>query len=169
LRPYSASGSTAAATFAGSGPRRRRPHHQRLALAPAEREAHEQGRVLQLDVVLLAGLLVLRERGAAAGTPLRCVVALVQPALLLDRLEEPPDVLDVRVAEGVVVVAPVHPHPEALRLRGLDPGELRDEVTAVARERRARPYSSISRFELKPSAFSTCTSTWRPCESKPFW
>ncbi len=41
-----------------------------------------------------------------------------------------------------------------------------------SRQRRANsaiPYSSISRFEFSPRPFSTCTSTWRPCESKPFW
>src|SRR5262249_49273508 len=49
-------------------------------------------------------------------------------------LEEPPDVLDVRVAEREVVVAPVHPlaeAPAAVRqlLRGLD-----DDVAAARRE-----------------------------------
>ncbi len=115
-------------------PRRRRPDDQRLALAPAKREADEERRMLDLCVVLVARLLVFRERGAAARAPLRCVVALVQPTLLLDGLEEAPDVRDVRVAEREVVVAPVHPHPEPLRLRRLDAGELRDEVAAVARE-----------------------------------
>jgi hypothetical protein len=41
-----------------------------------------------------------------------------------------------------------------------------------SRQRRANsssPYSSISRFESRPSCFSTCTSTCSPCESKPFW
>ncbi len=40
-------------------PRRRRPHDERLAVAAGEREAHEERRVLHLDVVLLARLLVL--------------------------------------------------------------------------------------------------------------
>src|SRR5829696_9552041 len=74
-------------------PGRRRPDDQRLTLAlAAQRKAHVQGRVLELDVVLLARLLVLRERGAAAGTPLRRAVPLVQPAALVDVRKEPPDV-----------------------------------------------------------------------------
>src|SRR5215471_1042727 len=39
----------------------------------------------------------------------------VEPATLVDELQEPPDVLDVRVAEGEVVVPPVHPLAEADR------------------------------------------------------
>ena len=104
-------------------PRRRRPDDERLALTLAEREADEERRVLHLDVVLLARLLVLRERGAAARAPLGRAVPLVQPAAAVDLLQEAPDVLDVRVAERVVVVVPVHPHPEPLRLLGLHLGE----------------------------------------------
>jgi hypothetical protein len=33
----------------------------------------------------------------------------------------------------------------------------------------AMPYSSISRFELSPSDFSTSTSTQSPWQSNPFW
>ncbi len=32
----------------------------------------------------------------------------------------------------------------------------------------SRPYASISRLELRPSAFSTSTSTQRPWQSNPF-
>src|SRR5207302_896383 len=109
-------------------PRRRRPDHERLAFASLERETHEQGRVLELRVVLVAGLLVLRERGPAARAPLRRTVALVEPLAAMALLQEPPDVLDVRVRESEVVVAPVHPLAEALELRGLDRGVLGDEV-----------------------------------------
>ena len=59
----------------------------------------------------------------------------VEPVTLLDDLQHPPDVLDVRVAEGEVVLAPVHPLAEALRplpqlLRVADDGlaALRGEV-----------------------------------------
>ena len=38
-----------------------------------------------------------------------------------------------------------------------------------ARAKRSSPYSSISRLEFSPSAFSTSTSTHRPWQSKPFW
>src|SRR5204863_2775367 len=97
-------------------------------------EADEERRMLELLVVLLASLLVLRKRRAAPRTPLRRAVPLVQPAARLHLLEEAPDVLDVRVGEGEVVVAPVHPHAKPLRLLGLDAGELRDEVAAITGE-----------------------------------
>src|SRR5579859_4265864 len=42
-------------------------------------------------------------------------MAEVEPAPLVDELQEAPDVLDVRVREGRVVVAPVHPLAEADR------------------------------------------------------
>ena len=49
--------------------------------------------------------------------------------------EHPPDVLDVRVAEREVVVAPVHPHAEALRsLRQSSLGRPDDDVAALAGE-----------------------------------
>ena len=111
-------------------PRRRRPDDERLALALEQREAHEERRVLELDVVLLARLLVLRQRRAAARAPLRRAVPLVQPAAAVHLLEEHPDVLDVRVGERVVVVVPVHPLAEPLRLLGLHLGEARDALLA---------------------------------------
>src|SRR6185312_4952139 len=101
-----------------------------------EREAHEERRVLQLDVVLLARLLVLRQRRPAARAPLRRAVALVQPAAVVDFFQERPDVLDVRVAEGVVVVVPVHPLPKADELLRLHLAEVSDAVAAAARELR---------------------------------
>ena len=52
----------------------------------------------------------------------------------MQRLQEPPDVLDVRVAEGVVVVAPVHPLPEPDRLFRDDARGFRDQLTAAAGE-----------------------------------
>ena len=115
-------------------PRRRRPDHQRLALAVDEREAHVERRVLELAVVLLTGLLVLGERGAAARAPLGRAVALVEPLARVALLQEAPDVLDVRVREGEVVVAPVHPHAEALRLLGHHADVARDALLAALRE-----------------------------------
>src|SRR6266498_5016310 len=112
-------------------PRRRRPDHQRLALAPLEREANEERGVLHLPVVLLARLLVLGERGAAARAPLGRAVAHVEPAPLVALLEEAPDVLDVRVREGEVVVAPVHPLAEPLGLLGHDADVLGDALLAA--------------------------------------
>ena len=52
----------------------------------------------------------------------------------MDFLQERPDVLDVRVAEGVVVVVPVHPLPEPDELLRHDLAEVRDAVAAAARE-----------------------------------
>src|SRR5262249_30341275 len=51
-------------------------------------------------------------------------------------LEEAPDVLDVRVGEGVVVVVPVHPHAEAPTLVGDDLGVLRHALLAAFGELR---------------------------------
>src|SRR5205814_110176 len=62
----------------GQRPRRRRPDHERL-VAVAQREADIERRVLELGVVLVARLLVLRERGPAARAPLRRPMALVEP------------------------------------------------------------------------------------------
>ena len=50
-------------------------------------------------------------------------------------LEEVPDVLDVGVGEGVVVVVPVHPHAEPHRLLGDHLGELGDALAARLGER----------------------------------
>ena len=46
------------------------------------------------------------------------------------------------------------------------------DQTTTSRHLRANsssPYSSISRFELRPSSRSTPTSIQRPWQSKPFW
>src|SRR5215213_9238237 len=90
--------------------------------------------MLELLVVLLAGLLVLRQGGPTPRAPLRRPVPAVEPAAALNLLEEAPDVLDVRVAERVVRVVPVHPHPEPLRLFRLNSGEVRDALLAALRE-----------------------------------
>src|SRR5439155_2486328 len=83
-----------------------------------------------------AGLreLVLGERGAAPGAPLRGPVAHVQPAALMDELEELPDVLDVRVAEREVVVAPVHPLTKPDRAAGQGIRGLDDNLATASRE-----------------------------------
>ena len=96
-------------------PRRRRPDDERLAGLVEEREADEQGRVDPILVHAALRELVLRDRRAAARAPLRRTVPLVQEAALEHELEEPPDVLDVRVGEREVVVPPVHPLAEPLR------------------------------------------------------
>ena len=49
-------------------------------------------------------------------------------------LQEPPDVLDVRVAEGEVVAAPVHPLAEPDRAAGDLRRRLDDDLAAAARE-----------------------------------
>jgi hypothetical protein len=58
-------------------------------------------------------------------------VAFVEPAPLVDGLQEPPDVFDVRVREGVVVVVPVHPHAEPARLLGDHVAVLRHPLLAA--------------------------------------
>ena len=93
-------------------PRRRRPHHQILAVAAVQRQAHVQRRVGQI----LVGVdqLVLAERRAAAGAPRHRAVAAVEPPALVTALEEGPDVADVRVGHRVVRPVPVHPLAEPL-------------------------------------------------------
>src|SRR5207253_6946511 len=118
----------------GQRPGRRRPDHQRLAVTALQREAHVQRRVLELDVVLLARLLVLRERSSAARTPLSRAVAFVEPAAAVRLGEEAPDVLDVRVGEREVVVAPVHPLAESLRLLDHHADEAGDALLAARGE-----------------------------------
>ena len=78
--------------------------------------------------------LVLRERRAAARAPLGRAVAEVEPAPLVHDLQEPPDVLDVRVGEREVVVAPVHPLAEADRAARQLAGRPDDDLAARARE-----------------------------------
>ncbi len=75
-----------------------------------------------------------RDRRAAARAPLGRAMPLHEPAAIVDELQEAPDVLDVRVREREVVVAPVHPLAEPdravrqlLRVAG-------DDVTALAGE-----------------------------------
>src|SRR5439155_9128529 len=85
-------------------------------------------------LVLAREQLVLGDGGAAAGAPDRGAVPLVEPASLVRDLEEAPDVLDVRVREGVVVVVPVHPHAEPLRLLGDHLGEAGDPLLAARGE-----------------------------------
>ena len=95
-------------------PRRRRPDDEVLVRAVEQREADEEGRVGTLLVDAGLRQLMLRERRPASWTPLRRAVTEVQPTSLVDDLEEPPDVFVVGVAEGEVVVPPVHPLAEAL-------------------------------------------------------
>src|SRR6185312_692941 len=102
---------------------------QRLALASLDREADVERGMRELFVGV--DQLVLRERGPAARAPLDGAMSLVQPTARMTFLEEAPDVLDVRVGEGVVVVAPVHPHAEPAALVGDDLGELRDPLLAA--------------------------------------
>ena len=115
-------------------PRRRRPDHERLAGTLREREADEERRVLPILVDARLRELVLGERGAATRAPLRRAMAHREPAPLVDDLEEAPDVLDVRVAEGEVVVPPVHPLTEPLRAARQLLRVGRDDLAAAARE-----------------------------------
>ena len=119
MRPYSASGRTAAATFAGSvhGVVVQTTSDSPSASASGKRDVER--RVVEL-LVLAGEDLVLGDRRAAARAPLRRPMPCVEPAALVDDLEEAPDVLDVRVGEGVVVVVPVHPPAEAHGLLGDD-------------------------------------------------
>src|SRR6266536_3860514 len=77
---------------------------------------------------------MLGERRAAARAPLGRAVAEVDPAALVHVREELPDVLDVGVAEGVVVVAPVHPLAETDAAPFQVLGRPDDDLAALAGE-----------------------------------
>ena len=118
----------------GQRPRSRRPDHDVLSVSVEQREANEEGRVGAILVDTGLRELVLGERRAAARAPLGRAVAHVQPAALMDDREELPDVLDVRVAEGEVVAAPVHPLAEPLAAARQRCGRADDDVAAFPRE-----------------------------------
>ena len=118
----------------GERPRRRRPDHEGLAGAVEEREADGERRVGPVLVDARLRQLVLREGRAAAGAPLGRPVTHVDAAPLVHEPQEPPDVLDVRVAEGEVVGAPVHPLAKPDRALGQLPGRPDDLRAAPARE-----------------------------------
>ena len=117
----------------GQRPGRRRPDHERLVLAALQREAHVERGVLEL-LVLAREELVLGDRGPAARAPLGRAMALVEPAALVHGLQEPPDVVDVRVGERVVVVVPVHPAAEPAVLVGDHLGVVSDALLAALGE-----------------------------------
>src|SRR6185312_12523088 len=118
----------------GQCPGRRRPDHERLVRPLGQRKPDEQRGVAPLLVDTRLGQLVLRERRPAARAPLRRAVAEIEPAPLVDKLQEPPDVLDVRVAEREVVVAPVHPLAQPDRALGERLRRADDDVPAAPRE-----------------------------------
>ena len=66
-----------------------------------------------------------------------------EPALLVDELEELPDVLDVRVGEREVVVAPVHPLAEADRAFGQVAGRVDDDLAATTCELRQAEFLDL--------------------------
>ena len=86
------------------------------------------------DVAVRVDQLVLGKGRAAARAPDHRTVALIEPAALVDVLQKTPDVADVRVREGVVVVVPVHPLAEPDRLTGLHLRELGDPFATTAGE-----------------------------------
>ena len=115
-------------------PRRRRPDDERLARPLEERETNEERGVAPVLIHARLRELVLRERCPAARTPLGRAVTKVEPAALVHEPQEAPDVFDVRVAEGEVVVAPVHPLAEADRAFGQRLGGLDDHLSAASGE-----------------------------------
>ena len=137
--PYSASGLTAAATFAGSvqGVVVQTTSDSPGRSSSGKRTKSDGIAPLLVDAALRQ--LVLRDRRAAARAPLRRAVTEVEPAALVHELEEPPDVLDVRVAEREVVTSPVHPLTEADRPVGQRSRRpARPPRGIAARTRRAR-------------------------------
>ena len=167
-RPYSLSGCTATATLAGSvhgvvvqmtsdSPSRSAAGSERRVTGRRDPDRRRPGSARAARAM--------SQTGAPFGRP----VTFDQHASRVHELEELPDVFDVRIAEGEVVVAPVHPLPEALRAA-------RERGRRTKRRRRGTPgrtpralYSSISGLEFSPSARSTPTSIQSPWQSKPFW
>ena len=124
---------------------------RRRSIRPRGRAAGSGRRGKVEPILVVAVQLVGRDRGAAARAPLGRAVAHDEPAAIVDDPQEAPDVLDVRVGEREVVLAPVHPLAEPDRALG----QRADDLTTTSRQRRAnsaRPNSSISRFELSPSS-----------------
>ena len=113
-------------------PRRGRPDDQCLAVPILERKANEERRIGLVEVV--PGELVLGDGRSAPWAPLRRAVPTYEPTPLVYDSQKPPDVLDVRVREREVVVPPVHPHTETLRLLGDRLGRPGDLLAAAARE-----------------------------------
>ena len=97
-------------------PGRRRPDQQRLvclaSLLVEQREPDVDGRVL--DVPVAQRHLVRGERGSAAGAVGHDLVALVEPLVVPEPAQRPPDRLDVVVVEGDVGVVEVDPEADPL-------------------------------------------------------
>ena len=105
-------------------PRRRRPDQQHVAVAqraggPRDREAHVDGRVL--DVLVALRDLVRGQRGAVARAVGDDLVALVEQVALPHRLQRPPDRLDVGGVERAVGVLEVDPEADPLGQRASSP------------------------------------------------
>ena len=111
-------------------PRRRRPDDDRLSRSIEKPEPDEERWVDTIDIAAMK--LVCGDRRAAARAPLGRTMALEEPAFPVDDREELPDVLDVRVREREVVVAPVHPLAESDRPLGQVGRRLDDDVAAAA-------------------------------------
>ncbi len=118
-------------------PGRRRPGEQLVALAqragrPRDREAHVDGRVL--DVLVALRDLVRGERRAAARAVGDDLVALVEQVAVPHRLERPPDRLDVARVERVVRVVHVDPVADPLGQRAPVGQVLEHRLAALAVE-----------------------------------
>ena len=133
--------------------------------AGGQREADVDRRVDDRLVALRQ--LVVGQAGAAARAVRRDAVVLDQQALVEDLLERPPDGLDVlRVHRpvGVVQVDPVA-HPLGQLVERVDVCAVTDSRHLALNS--AMPYASMSCLPVKPSSFSTASSTGRPWQSQP--
>ncbi|KAF5028872.1 hypothetical protein DSECCO2_654500 [anaerobic digester metagenome] len=101
----------------GQSPGRRRPYHEILVLASAERELDEY-RGIGLVPVLHLGV---GDRRLAPGAPVHDPVAALKEPALIRTLERPPGGLDIVFLDGLVGVIKVEPDAETPELVAHDP------------------------------------------------
>ena len=148
-------------------PGRRRPD-QEVGAGPGtvgEREADVDRGV---DVVLVPeGDLVVGQRRLVARAVRGDAVVLDQQALVEDGLERPPDALDVARGHRQVGLVEVHPVAHALGHRGERRDVAQRRLLAGGVELRDAVLSRCRPCSVKPSSFSTASSTGRPWQSQP--
>ena len=136
-------------------------------LAGLELEPDREGRVLALAVGVVEAGLEVRQRRLALPAVGEHPHALVEQALVVERLEGPHDRLHVRQVHRLVVVDHVDPAGLAGRRT---PSQASAVVPTIERQyslNRSTPYSRIATRPDTPRACSASISTGRPWQSQP--